>query len=488
MKQTKLFLINLLLILISPSLFAQNGLHFDGSNDYVQTTFGGVPGSINRTFEAWIYLNSSPTSNMAILDYGQNAVGSRNTFMVTGSGGLSYFSGGTNANISSPVNAVPVGQWVHVAFALNNGIGYLYINGLQVHTGNLSTVNTPSAANVTIGQRVSGGSIPFEGIIDEVRVWNVARTQQEIATFMDNDLCGIPANLIAYYKLDEGLAGGANNAVTTTVDEVANANGTLTNFDLTGTTSNWVAGQTLGSAFILNNQTINECTGYSITVGTNTYTTTGVYSDTLIGASIEGCDSIINTNLTVSPEVTYNQILTECAGTSVTVGTNTYTTAGVYTDVLVGATAAGCDSTVITDLSFVPEIVFNQSFDECGGFSITVGTNIYDASGNYADTLVGAAGCDSIVNTNLTVAPSIDVTVSTSSITLTANQNGATYQWLDCDDNFSPLPGKTTKSFTATENGNYAVVVSMGNCSDTSACMPITTVSLNELTKNNISV
>lgn len=489
MKKTKYFLFSLLFILSTPALFAQNGLNFDGSDDFVQTSYSGVLGTNDRTFEAWIQLNVIPTSNLAIIDYGSGSAGSRNTFMVSSNGTLSFISGGTNANIGSGTNLVPISQWVHVAFVLDNGTGYLYMDGVQVGTGNLTSVSTPSNGDaLRIGERVSGGSILFEGNMDEVRIWNVARSQQEISTYMNSDLCGTPSGLTAYYKLDEGVAGGPNPGVTTTIDEVATANGTLNNFDLIGSTSNWVNGKLLDNAITVNDQIFNECTGFSVNVGTNTYNTTGVYADTLFGASIDGCDSIINTDLTISPDVTFNQTLIECSGSSVTIGTNTYTTSGVYTDVLTGPN--GCDSTVITDLTFSPEIVFNQTFDECAGFSITVGSNTYDSTGNYADTLVGAAasGCDSIVNTFLTIESEIDVMVTSASITLTADQNGATYQWLDCNDNFSAIPGETNQSFTATANGDYAVEITIGNCSDTSACMPITTVSLDELTKNNISV
>lgn len=139
-------------IFISSPYFAQNALHFDGTNDKVQTTYGGVTGTSDRTFEAWIYLSSAPTANSAILDYGLNAAGKRNTFYVNSSLKLGYISGGTNANISSSLNAVPTSQWVHVAFVLNSGTGYLYVNGIQVGTGSLTSVNTPTGvANLSIG-------------------------------------------------------------------------------------------------------------------------------------------------------------------------------------------------------------------------------------------------------------------------------------------------------------------------------------------------
>ena len=190
---------------------AQNALDFDGSNDYVQTTYSGVTGTTDRTFEAWVYVSSGLSGNNCILDYGTNAVGSRNTFSVGPSYKLVYISGGTNANISSSNNVVTPGQWTHVAFVLSNGTGYFYANGVQVGTGNLSTVNTPTGnTNLRFGERVAGGSIPFDGIIDEVRIWNVARTATEIANSMNSEMCGAPTGLVAYYKLNHGTAGGNN--------------------------------------------------------------------------------------------------------------------------------------------------------------------------------------------------------------------------------------------------------------------------------------
>ena len=140
----KKILFSYALLALSPFLIAQNALNFDGTNDVVQTAYSGVLGAANRTFEARVFVSpSAPASNLAILDYGLNLAGQRNTFVVAGNRGLQFISGGTNANISSPANTVPVNQWVHVAFVLNNGTGYLYVNGNQVGTGSLTSVNTP---------------------------------------------------------------------------------------------------------------------------------------------------------------------------------------------------------------------------------------------------------------------------------------------------------------------------------------------------------
>ena len=216
----------LLLFLLSVSDGkSQTALEFDGADDYVQTTFTGISGTSPRTFMAWIYLSDFPSTNICIADYGMGAAGSRNTFAVNSNGYLAYFSGGTNANMSATVTTVPIGSWVHVVFVYNGTTGYFYQNGELVGTGVLTGVNTLTGGeNFKIGQRVSGGSIPFKGKIDELSVWDAALTPQEI---FDNTCIGDPSqydNLVAYYNFNEGSG-------TTLTDLVEGNDGTLLNMD-----------------------------------------------------------------------------------------------------------------------------------------------------------------------------------------------------------------------------------------------------------------
>ena len=125
----------------------------------------------------------------------------------------------------------------------------------------------------------------------------------------------------------------------------------------------------------------------------------------------------------------------------------------------------------------------SQTLVECQGFSVTVGTNTYNTSGIYNDVLVGSNGCDSTVTTDLTIEPAIDVSLAVLATTLTANQVGANYRWLNCNNGYSIIVGETSQSFTAVANGDYAAEITVGNCVDTSACENITTVGINEITK-----
>ncbi|HOY48024.1 MAG TPA: SBBP repeat-containing protein [Flavobacteriales bacterium] len=106
-------------------------------------------------------------------------------------------------------------------------------------------------------------------------------------------------------------------------------------------------------------------------------------------------------------------------------------------------------------------------------FQSSCGTYLFNnqlltESGTYTDTLVNGAGCDSILTLNLTIN-AIDNTVVQDGNTLTANGSG-TYQWVDCNSNFSAISGETNPSFTISSSGSFAVIVNNEGCIDTSAC------------------
>ena len=210
---------------VEASVWKATALNFDGTDEYVQTTFPGVFGTNPRTIQTWIYLDAAPGGNLCISDYGTNAAGSRNTFMINASGYLAYLSGGANGGVTASTATVPIGEWVHVAFVFDGINGFLYQNGVQVGTGLLSGVSTPPAhTNLRIGQRVSGGSIPFDGMIDEFSFWSVALSQQEVA---DYACVGNPSqheNLGAYYKFCDGSG-------TTLTDFAGENDGTLINME-----------------------------------------------------------------------------------------------------------------------------------------------------------------------------------------------------------------------------------------------------------------
>lgn len=104
-------------------------------------------------------------------------------------------------------------------------------------------------------------------------------------------------------------------------------------------------------------------------------------------------------------------------------------------------------------------------------------------------TIIGGAenGCDSIVALNLTIT-TIDNNTSLNSDTISANQVGATYQWLDCDNGNAAINGETSQSFIPTITGNYAVKITLGSCVDTSSCVNVIITGIEELIKAGIRI
>jgi hypothetical protein len=67
----------------------------------------------------------------------------------------------------------------------------------------------------------------------------------------------------------------------------------------------------------------------------------------------------------------------------------------------------------------------------------------------------------------------VNLGVTQSGFTLTANQAGASYQWIDCANGDTAITGATSQSYVAILNGDYAVQVSLNSCIDTSSCINI---------------
>lgn len=143
------------------------------------------------------------------------------------------------------------------------------------------------------------------------------------------------------------------------------------------------------------------CSGASFSWRGNAYSQSGIYSDTIIGGSSGGCDSIAFLNLNILPPIaptaTYDSLI---AGDTLHVGIYNHYQSGIYYDTL--TSVRGCDSAVTVYLYVAPAMTFAQLFDTiCQGVSIIVGGHTYTVSGTYIDTLRGYLGGDSIVTLNL---------------------------------------------------------------------------------------
>jgi hypothetical protein len=136
-----------------------------------------------------------------------------------------------------------------------------------------------------------------------------------------------------------------------------------------------------------------------------------------------------------------------------------------------------CSAATVNDLNATGTDV--AWYSTATGGTPLAGTAALSNGTYYASQTIN--GCESA--NRLVVAVTVTIlnsNVTQSGITLTAAQSGANYTWVDCNNGNQPIAGASGQSFTPTANGNYAVVITVNGCSDTSACVAITTVGLEE--------
>ena len=139
------------------------------------------------------------------------------------------------------------------------------------------------------------------------------------------------------------------------------------------------------------------------------------------------------------------------------------------------------------------EVIYCKSAESvtisaCDDFTSPSGKYTWEASGTYFDTLVNSQMCDSFITVELTV-DTLVATATQDGNSIIADLEGLTYQWLDCDNGNAVIEGATSQTFSPSQNGNYALAITKGACVDTSDCILIDAVGVeDDLLRSQISI
>jgi len=462
--------ITLLIILLISSIGNINAqsLNFDGSDDYVS---GGNILTPSYTKEAWVYLTANTGSNNIIS--GGNNTG-QHAFWAPGQ----TLSAGHNGNWSTVQDntTLNLNQWYHVAVSYDavSQTMTLYKNGTQVSQA--SSVGYTNGNGFNIGAYEAASNL-FEGNIDEVHIWSTVRTAAQIQSDMSCSFATAQPGLIASYNFNQGTPNGTNTGITTLTDGSGNNNnGTLNNFALTGTTSNWVDDVNMtavypdvtfsginaicagGNTVLTASSTLATSYAWSANAGSATTASvalspsaTDVYTVNATNGVCVAADTI-SVFVTATPTISFSGNTTICAGTTTTLtasGATTYTwsaNAGSATTATValspGATDTytltaangGCTTTSLISVSVTatPTINISGNTSICSGTTTTLtasGATSYTWSANAGSVTTASvsatlnspetfsvtgtsSGCTTTATVNISVAPTPSVFIN----------------------------------------------------------------------------
>lgn len=192
--------------------------------------------------------------------------------------------------------------------------------------------------------------------------------------------------------------------------------------------------------------------------------------------NVNGCDSIVTLDLTITAPTSAVDVQTACNSYTWIDGI-TYTTNNNSATWIVPNTV-GCDSLITLNLTLTNSSNGTDVQTACESFTWIDGNTYTSNTTTATYVLSNSNGCDSVVTLHLTLTNLIEDVSQIDAMTLHAYATDVSYQWLDCGKDFLPISGETNQVYTATENGSYAVLITSNGCSDTSACITIDELSV----------
>jgi hypothetical protein len=218
-----------------------NALNFDGVNDAATAPHHNSLNTSKFTIETWVLWNPNSSGDIQFI----TSKGLGSTEIHTGNNNVRFIP--TSGVFLDAGVSLPIGKWAHLVCMYDPATSFakIYINGVDIPFVNngsnpLSTAVANNSSPLSIGHRSS--SFYFKGSIDELRIFNDIRTAAQVQTDRLATLAAPnTSSLVAYYGFDLGIAAANNTGVNRLADASISANhGILSNFALSGTSSNWL--------------------------------------------------------------------------------------------------------------------------------------------------------------------------------------------------------------------------------------------------------
>jgi hypothetical protein len=194
-----------------PGSEANWAVQFDGRDDRIDLDPASVGTPASLTVELWLRIDQSNKIHMVVSNTG-NDFNDGFTVLVNQTNQVQFSVVRSNraSGTAVSVTALDVGTWYHVAgtYDAQGGTVKVYVNGVEQASADYSSgITYANNRDLRFGTQIKSykrNERFLKGAIDEVRIWERARSAEEIGATMDREISGGENGLVGYWRLNEG--------------------------------------------------------------------------------------------------------------------------------------------------------------------------------------------------------------------------------------------------------------------------------------------
>ncbi|USN45872.1 MAG: right-handed parallel beta-helix repeat-containing protein [Candidatus Woesearchaeota archaeon] len=227
---------------VAPAMYG-NGLYFDGTNNHLEfpTDSGPLSGTGPFTVSFWLQTNGTGTWQ-TILQQRDEITTGQYSVLVRATGPIYFYdwSGSYGFQLNS-ASSVDDGEWHHVVVVRESSTAYVYIDGSLDNSTGGTARNILSARDLAVGYDIRDSNKPFEGMLDELIIWNTNLTAAEISSVYNNTVNRLYRNQSdlspATYSYSAWAIDGAGNIATSSREVTVDPGATTPDTPLPGINS-----------------------------------------------------------------------------------------------------------------------------------------------------------------------------------------------------------------------------------------------------------